>query len=1142
MLTTPFTIGVFMVRDFEAAKLSGHEGEVDEQVVGRMTGLLAGIFSFSSFLTAYAWGCASNYIGRKPVVVIGNLVSFVSLLWFGLSGSYGTALAARAFGGFFNGILGAWKCMIGESTDVLLQGKFFGYISLAWGLGCIAGPALGGAFSRPCSRLPRLPLCGEGQLLAARPYFLACLVGSTTILAAFLLSVLLLEETLPQQLRERGLAAALDRRRRRRRRERRRLLRRQQSGEEPDEDSGSDSGSDWGAEVGKGGGGGGDGGSGTRRWRWRRRQQRGSEVEEADGGGGGVGCGEVAEAEGAAERTQLLYGSAARSDGPQAAEACLQPHPNPHPQRHRFRRFLLRRGDAGARAARPPSAAAARSPGLPPDLAAAPDAANCITVSDFSDGGCTDPWDGTDGEDCPGGAAAPARSPRARSSLARLQAVLRLSSRTYIGVNPFARSFSRRGSGSGSGESGSFRDASHPPAGTAVGGAAAAAAAASTASPVANGPRLDGCGHDRCRDCDREYVDEGREARGGSQKGERNGVHPGSSDTDKYRHMEKDSRGGSRPSVELLLPPLPPSPPCCSSGGGDGGGDSNRGGGVGGGGGRQSAAETAVAGLPGGYRDDGSRGAGGDEGRDEALIPRGDAPGNECTDAHHQQQQQQQQQAGPGAVAASELEQHQPRQRLRTQPAQEQGGQQGQGHQQGQTTQGQGGEPPHAHGSHAASGSCVEMAQVAGGGRCESGIVAETGGGRGSGGGRGEGWRTLSGDGSGSRGAAAGDGAQPQRHPSTSASSDNGSSADNDRDEEQRLAGSHGGGSGGGSWGRHGGSSGDGRRPALLEPVPEDSSVHGAGALGAGTGGGGGSGGGGDGGLGGREQPRPGGLSSSGSGSGSGLLEGCGTDEVGAASWRETGGGGPPQHRQAAGQSRQSRQQQEGEEATVVVVEVEGGAAAEERLLPWFRYPQIVLTILGYGAVALIFCAVDEVFPIFASAPLTSGGLGMREDQIAPPLMFFGAVLMPYSLYGYPPLQRVVGTLRLTRAGLAASVVTCLMIPAVADIRTASRVAAQVFLYGAMVVKAFAQSSAFTGSIIAVNAAPSPAQLGAVNGVGQTLAALVRGVGPALGGLLWAVSLGLHSAGQQFLTFGLIAAVAAVNYGLYGFVRLPNLR
>ncbi len=68
----------------------------------------------------------------------------------------------------------------------------------------------------------------------------------------------------------------------------------------------------------------------------------------------------------------------------------------------------------------------------------------------------------------------------------------------------------------------------------------------------------------------------------------------------------------------------------------------------------------------------------------------------------------------------------------------------------------------------------------------------------------------------------------------------------------------------------------------------------------------------------------------------------------------------------------------------------------------------------------------------------------MVEHQIAVPLMFFGAVLMPYSLYGYPPLQRRVGTLRLTRWGLAAAVAACLIIPAVANIAGSSYVGAMV--------------------------------------------------------------------------------------------------
>jgi hypothetical protein len=162
-----------------------------------------------------------------------------------------------------------------------------------------------------------------------------------------------------------------------------------------------------------------------------------------------------------------------------------------------------------------------------------------------------------------------------------------------------------------------------------------------------------------------------------------------------------------------------------------------------------------------------------------------------------------------------------------------------------------------------------------------------------------------------------------------------------------------------------------------------------------------------------------------------------------------------------------------------------------------------------------------------------------------------------------------------------------------------SRPGPQVLLYGTQVLKAFAQCSGFTGAIIAVQAAPTPVgrraagalepadaanvpfarlasrrtkavaasrssapltpcarvlvlpcpaacapqeQLGAVNGVGQTLAAFVRGVGPALGGVLWAASLELQQAGQQFLTFTIIALLAFGTWLLFRQVALPNLK
>jgi hypothetical protein len=40
---------------------------------------------------------------------------------------------------------------------------------------------------------------------------------------------------------------------------------------------------------------------------------------------------------------------------------------------------------------------------------------------------------------------------------------------------------------------------------------------------------------------------------------------------------------------------------------------------------------------------------------------------------------------------------------------------------------------------------------------------------------------------------------------------------------------------------------------------------------------------------------------------------------------------------------------------------------------PWYYDRQVVLAVLGYGTVCLLFCALDELVPIYASAPLAQG-------------------------------------------------------------------------------------------------------------------------------------------------------------------------
>jgi|APGre2960657404_1045060.scaffolds.fasta_scaffold93346_1 hypothetical protein len=102
--------------------------------------------------------------------------------------------------------------------------------------------------------------------------------------------------------------------------------------------------------------------------------------------------------------------------------------------------------------------------------------------------------------------------------------------------------------------------------------------------------------------------------------------------------------------------------------------------------------------------------------------------------------------------------------------------------------------------------------------------------------------------------------------------------------------------------------------------------------------------------------------------------------------------------------------------------------------------------------------------------------------------------------------------------------------------------AAAGLLYAVMVVRAIGNCCAFTGALILVNAAAHPSQLGAVNGFGQSVASLVRGLGPALGGLLWSSSLALGGAGHQFLPFAAVSLAALGGAAVFCHPRLREVR
>lgn len=207
--TLPYVLSVYMVRDFLAAK--DPSTTPSEEHVGTLTGLLGACFCAAQLLTSYPLGLLSDRIGRRPIIIVGNISCVLGSLAFGLSGSYAQAVVARIGAGLANAIIGAEKAIIGDVLTPKEQAKAMAYISLMWGIGTMIGPTMGGMLAMPCgpsgllktkysndeeSSLTGRGLCSAGSLLQRRPYFLPCLVAALISAIATLLTIFFLQESL----------------------------------------------------------------------------------------------------------------------------------------------------------------------------------------------------------------------------------------------------------------------------------------------------------------------------------------------------------------------------------------------------------------------------------------------------------------------------------------------------------------------------------------------------------------------------------------------------------------------------------------------------------------------------------------------------------------------------------------------------------------------------------------------------------------------------------------------------------------------------------------------------------------------------------------------------------------------------------
>ena len=159
----------------------------------RQIGLLLAAYPMCQLVSGPILGRLSDRYGRRPLLIISQAGTAISFLILGLSRDYTTMLLARMLDGASGGNILVAQAYVADVTKPENRARGLGLIGMAFGIGFVIGPLLGGL-------LVSLPVAPEWRLRV--PFLVAA--GFSTI--AFMLVLTRLPESLPADLAARQIS------------------------------------------------------------------------------------------------------------------------------------------------------------------------------------------------------------------------------------------------------------------------------------------------------------------------------------------------------------------------------------------------------------------------------------------------------------------------------------------------------------------------------------------------------------------------------------------------------------------------------------------------------------------------------------------------------------------------------------------------------------------------------------------------------------------------------------------------------------------------------------------------------------------------------------------------------------------------
>ena len=114
---------------------------------GKVVGAVLAVYSLMQFFFSPVWGRLSDRVGRRPVLLISLSGSVIGYATFALAQSLPMLFLARILSGISAANIGTAQAYVADKTTDENRAKGMGLIGVAFGLGFILGPPVGGILS-----------------------------------------------------------------------------------------------------------------------------------------------------------------------------------------------------------------------------------------------------------------------------------------------------------------------------------------------------------------------------------------------------------------------------------------------------------------------------------------------------------------------------------------------------------------------------------------------------------------------------------------------------------------------------------------------------------------------------------------------------------------------------------------------------------------------------------------------------------------------------------------------------------------------------------------------------------------------------------------------------------------------------------